>query len=144
MRVFLKFDGSCTNTKYDGDLGAGFHAYYEDGTEIFRKSLSTGIGTNNEAEYLSLICALRELQSRNLTRNITVMGDSKITITQVKGEAHCRSDNLRRLLREVRRLQLEFDSLDFLHIPREQNYLADELAKAGVKRTIKKYYNYRF
>lgn len=145
-KITMNFDGACTNTKQDGDLGIGIHAQYEGQApmSIFKIVESAGIGTNNEAEYKAMIRGMQELIKLNLTVNIVIIGDSQLVIRQMTGEYKCKDFHLRKLFVEAKQLEKQFVDLEFRHVPREENSLADELAGEGVKRTLVDYINYRF
>lgn len=148
-KIIVHFDGSCTNTKKDGYMGTGVHAYYEGDKNlcsIFKISKYTGIGTNNESEYLAIEVALTELKKRKLhTKPIEIRGDSKLVISQLNGEYRAKAFNMYKLRNELQALLAEFPNIVLKNIPREQNHLADNLAKESTKgmRNVD-YYNYRF
>lgn len=147
--VIVHFDGSCTDTAKDGYMGAGIHAFYEgdeDKTSLFKISKYTGIGTNNESEYISIIYALVELIDRKLHKGkVIVKGDSQLIISQSNNDFRARTFNMYKYRNKVQDLMERFDDLTLVHIPREQNSLADKLAKESTKgkRNID-YYKYRY
>ena len=86
--------------------------------------------TNNFAEYSALILALQRAREMGFT-DVQILGDSKLVISQQKGEWSC-GDKLRPLHDEAARLLAEFNSCVLEHIPRSQNTVADRLANEAM------------
>ena len=85
--------------------------------------------TNNEAEYVGLLCGLSAaLKAR--VRNLVVRGDSELVVKQCLGEYECRSEKLRPL-HEAALLMLSCFNSRLEAVPREQNTQADALANRG-------------
>ncbi len=114
-----------------GKSGAGF-LIISQGKLIRKTSLCTGIKTNNQAEYLALIHALKSARRMGFD-GVTVYSDSKLLVMQVKGIYRVKSENLKPLHKEALGIIKKFSSFEIRHIGREKNKEADKLAKAGVK-----------
>ena len=114
-----------------GRSGAGF-LIFSQGKLIKKASLCTGIKTNNQAEYLALIHALKSAMAVGF-ENVTVYSDSKLLVMQVKGIYRVKSENLKPLHREALGIIKMFSFFEIRHIGREKNKEADKLAKAGVR-----------
>ncbi|KAL8135308.1 hypothetical protein AgCh_010101 [Apium graveolens] len=84
--------------------------------------------TNNEAEYEALIVGL-SLAGTLRVKNLKVCGDSKLVISQVKGEFEARDETMARYVHLVRVVMTQFDKFHVEHIPREENAKADALSK---------------
>ena len=84
--------------------------------------------TNNEAEYEALIAGLG-LAGTLRVKNLKVRGDSKLIISQVKGEFEARDDTMAKYVRLVRAVMTQFNECHVEHIPREENAKADALSK---------------
>ena len=91
--------------------------------------------TNNYAEYYGMIIGLREAIKREI-KDIYVEGDSDLVIKQMLGKYSVKSTNLLELFREAKKLQLQFNYINFKHIYRNKNERADELANIGVSNKI--------
>ncbi len=89
-----------------------------------------GVATNNIAEYSSLIIALEEIKDKT-DCDIIIFSDSELLVRQVNGEYKVKNKNLLSLYNRVRRLWRTRYSL--VHIPREENRLADTLAKRAIR-----------
>ena len=95
---------------------------------IVEKSLRLDFSaTNNEAEYEALLMGMAMVQ-RMGRKSVKVFSDSRLVISQVKGEFEAKDERMQGYLSQVKCLQLEFDSFDLLHIPRNGNAHADSLA----------------
>ncbi|PTW44913.1 ribonuclease HI [Sphingomonas faeni] len=91
-----------------------------------------GNGTNSDAEWLAAIDAL-EIAARNGDRDITLLGDSTLVVSQASGTARCRSATLD--AHRIRFLELAgaFDRLRIRHIGRAQNLAGIALARLHVR-----------
>lgn len=114
-----------------GSAGVGLVIELEDGTRIER-SISLGHATNNVAEYRAVIEALRAAGELGAAK-VKVFSDSELVVKQINGEYAVHNPELRSLLAEVNSLKSRFQSVDIVHVPREQNQLADSLSKAAIK-----------
>ena len=103
------------------------------GTGVVRQ-FSTAIGetTNNVAEYLALIYGLQEALRAGL-RSVTVKTDSELLARQINGQYKVRDAHLRLLHGVAKHLIDGFASCHVVHIPREQNRLADRLAAQAIR-----------
>lgn len=88
--------------------------------------------TNNEAEYAALLLALeavREYQPRQLD----IFMDSEVVVGQMIGRFSVRSAALRRWHAQACRWVRHYQQVNFKHIPREANELADALAGEALR-----------
>ncbi len=114
-----------------GPAGGGFAAYMG-GALAFEGCEFFGHKTNNQAEYMALIAALR--QARKLFPKTAVLCrmDSQLVVEQLLGNYKVRSANVKPLYAEVRTLLAAFPSFTIEHIRREQNKRADALANEAM------------
>ena len=61
-------------------------------------------------------------------KSIKLFSDLRLVVGQVKGEFEAKDERMQGYLSQVKCLQLKFDSLDLLHVPRSGNAHADSLA----------------
>jgi ribonuclease HI len=98
------FDGG---SRGNPGQGYGSYALFDDrGRRLAHTALSfEGQATNNEAEYQTLLAALRDLRGRLAGRArravIKVLGDSQLVIRQVRGEWQARDERMMALRDEV-------------------------------------------
>ncbi len=90
--------------------------------------LDRGQGTNSDAEWLAAIHALTIAQ-RLGERDISLVGDSTLVVTQARGTARCRTDELRTHLDAFRALAAQFDRVRIRYISRAQNLAGIALAR---------------
>ncbi|XP_074327022.1 uncharacterized protein LOC141664963 [Apium graveolens] len=74
--------------------------------------------TNNKVEYEALIAGPR-LAGTLRVENLKVCGDSKLVISQVKGEFEARDETMAKYVRLVRAVMTQFDECHVEHISRE-------------------------
>lgn len=90
-----------------------------------------GRTTNNVAEYRALIRGLREALLRGADR-VEVRTDSELMARQIAGRYRVTSPQILPLYEEASSLLARFAAAKVVHVPREQNALADRLANQGV------------
>ena len=124
-RIFV--DGASSGNP--GKAGAGY-VIEINGKIVKTFSRCIGVKTNNQAEYIALIYALREAIKMNI-RETYVFSDSKLLVMQINGKYRVKSENLKNLFRQTLELIHKFKELKVVYIPREKNKIADKLAKEG-------------
>lgn len=103
-----------------------------DSEEIFTISEAIGIKTNNYAEYTALIRALEELSKRFKGEEVSVYADSELMIKQLNGIYKVKNENIKPLFLKVKSLIPHFSKISFIHVRRELNKRADELANLAL------------
>jgi len=124
------FDGA-TGPGNPGESGIGVVLRGPQG-ELVEISRYIGFGTNNEAEYHSLI-ALLEWAVEHGVRDLIVRGDSQLVVYQADGKRQPKAENLKPLLLRVKQLSGKIGAVRFEWIPREQNKDADRLSQLARK-----------
>ena len=117
----LFFDGGCRPNP--GPIEC---AVVRKGVTHYRHDL--GEGTNNDAEWLAAIHAL-EIAQLEGDRDITLLGDSTLVVTQASGKARCRSADLEVHRNRFAELAERFDRVRIRHIGRAQNLAGIALAR---------------
>ena len=90
--------------------------------------------TNNVAEYEGLLAGLRAARSLGI-RRLLVKDDSQLVANQVGKEYQCSSTKMSSYLAKVRKLEKHFFGFQIQHIPRKENFLADQLARMASTRS---------
>jgi ribonuclease HI len=85
-----------------------------------------GITTNNQAEYHSLKGAMEAAVAMG-TRIVHVYMDSLLVINQMKGIYKIKNRELLPVHQAIRAMLPSFDQVQFTHVPREFNKLADAM-----------------
>jgi ribonuclease HI len=88
--------------------------------------------TNNQAEYTALVRALEHAARLGTGHRLHVLSDSELMVKQMRGEYRVKNEDLRDLYEQARRLVNRFSSVEFRHIPREQNKRADALCNQAL------------
>jgi ribonuclease HI len=128
MKWRIYVDGASSGNP--GHAGAGIVAMDESGLEVGRWSAYLGEMTNNMAEYEALIRGLRKAQEAGATE-VEVHTDSELIARQITGEYRVKNQGLRPYFEEAKSLASTFRRFAIEHVPREENKLADRLAKNG-------------
>ena len=87
-----------------------------------------GLDTNNFAELFGLNLLLSLALDKHLTK-LQVFGDSQLVINWVFGKYRIQNIQLAQILHEVNRIADILESVEYKHIYRERNSIADVLAK---------------
>jgi deoxyadenosine/deoxycytidine kinase/ribonuclease HI len=138
----LQFDGACRGNP-SNTLGLGCIIKNSIRTETLAEGsyrypcTSESGGTNNEAEYLSLIKGL-DLALQYDIKSLHVEGDSSLIINQMNGTNKVNAKNLIPLHTQAKELEKKFQYIDYKHIKREFNKEADELANKALDNTVSK------
>ncbi len=123
-KLILYTDGGARGNPGPAAIGAVI--YNEGGQELKRVGKYLGETTNNQAEYKALIEALKQaviLGGERLVCNL----DSELVVRQLQGQYKVKEPTLKPLAEEALRLSAKFIQVQFVHIPREKNKLADQL-----------------
>jgi ribonuclease HI len=127
VRVFT--DGAARGNP--GPAGAGAVIVDSEGRVLARLGRFLGKQTNNVAEYQGLLLGLRRARQLG-AREVEVRADSQLLIRQLQGKYAVRNEVLRRLHEEALALLRSFDRFELVHVPREQNALADEMSNRAI------------
>ncbi len=129
MKLTIYSDGGARGNP--GPAGIGAVIYDSSGKIIKEISQFLGRATNNQAEYRAVIFALEAAKSLG-GKEITVYLDSELIVKQMNREYKVKNKDLAPLFLQVYNLSLTFTKINFIHIPREKNQLADKLANQAM------------
>lgn len=126
LKYSLVFDGGSLGNP--GDAYGSFRIQAAGARPQAPQRLQFGTGTNNEAEYLALIAGLERLHGQlrqaeldPASVHLTVSGDSRLIINQVKGEWKVRNPRLRELHAQARRLLQPLGKVHLRYHPRRMS-----------------------
>ena len=88
------------------------------------KGVYLGVTTNNQAEYTALKLGLEEAEKLGV-HEVDVYMDSLLVINQMKGTFKVRNRDLWPIHDAIRDITKHFRKVNFTHVPRELNKLAD-------------------
>lgn len=110
---------------------ASAYAIYENEVLIKTGAKYLGITTNNVAEYNGVILALEGVMNHAPTEingKIKFCMDSELVVKQLNGNYKVKDQNLMTLWIRVKRIIADNNlHIQFLHVPRAENKLADKL-----------------
>ena len=135
----LQFDGACRGNP-SNILGLGCIIKNNTKTETIEERsyrFPKTNGTNNEAEYLSLIKGMKLALNYNI-KSIRVEGDSNLILNQMSGKYQVKAENLIPLYNAAKILESEFNLISYHHIRREFNKEADKLANQALDKDVSK------
>ena len=119
--IKLFFDGGCRPNP--GPIEC---AVVRKGVSHYRHDF--GKGSNSDAEWLAAILAL-EVAAQNGDRDIMLLGDSTLVVTQANGTARCRSPEFETHRTRFTDLAAGFDRVPIRHLGRAQNLAGIALAR---------------
>jgi len=129
LSVVIYVDGGSRGNP--GPSGYGVVVTDVEGTELETLHQFLGHHTNNFAEYSGLVAGLERAAAMG-ARQVEVRADSELMVRQMLGAYQVRSESLRPLFEEARRLARGFDHFTITHVRREKNRVADELANLAM------------
>lgn len=107
-----------------GPSASGYALLDMDDNVLHKSGLYLGITTNNQAEYHSLKAGLQDARKRN-TQILHVFMDSMLVINQMKGIFKVKNRDLWPIYEECKQIATGFKKINFTHVPREFNKIAD-------------------
>lgn len=145
MKLKIYTDGGARGNP--GPAACGVVIKNEKDEIVFKASKYLGERTNNQAEYEALILALRHAKGifKSLSKNAAATGrdealprfygdkniecylDSELIVKHLNHKYKIKDTDLQPLFIKVWNLTLDFNSVKFIHIPREENKPADKL-----------------
>jgi ribonuclease HI len=126
MRVLLQVDGTPGNGRGQAGLGAVIRD--ERGAVLCWRGDHAVARSNNEAEYLALILGLRLVAEQYPGAAVRCLTDSRLVVDQMEHRAASRVPRLVELYAQAEALRAQIGVIEFVHVPREVNRLADALA----------------
>jgi ribonuclease H / adenosylcobalamin/alpha-ribazole phosphatase len=109
-----------------GPAAYGFVLEAEDGTVLAAEGEAIGTATNNVAEYSGLVAGLRRALDLNVPE-VQVVSDSELLVKQMRGEYRVKNAALRALHEEATALARRVGNVEYRHVRRAHNELADRL-----------------
>ena len=143
-KFFINTDGGSRGNPGPAAIGVVFSDEKEKVFHDYKEYI--GIGTNNEAEYRAIIKALEILSkskwfadNNSVEHGVVCRLDSQLVVEQLNGNYKIKQEHIRGFVDQIFRLTKEFKiDLKFIHIPREENKLADKLVNEALDEKLKK------
>jgi ribonuclease HI len=116
-----------------GNPGPGSYGFviYDGGKIVAQHGACLGVVTNNVAEYSGLVQGLKKCLELGASE-VTIKADSQLIIRQLQGQYKVRAPQLLGLYEEAREFLRQFRRTELVHVPREENKLADALANQAL------------
>ncbi|HEY8723212.1 MAG TPA: ribonuclease HI family protein [Gaiellaceae bacterium] len=124
MKARLFTDGGARGNP--GPAAYGFVLESEDGTVLAAEGEAIGTATNNVAEYSGLIAGLEKAIELHVPQ-VEVVSDSELMVKQMRGEYRVKNEALRELYDEATALARRVGNVEYRHVKRAHNELADKL-----------------
>ena len=124
MKARLFTDGGARGNP--GPAAYGFVLESEDGTVLAAEGEAIGTATNNVAEYSGLIAGLQKAVELHVPE-VEVVSDSELMVKQMRGEYRVKNEALRELYDEATALAHRVGNVEYRHVKRVHNELADKL-----------------
>jgi ribonuclease HI len=118
-----------------GPAGLGVYITDEDGNVLLEHSRFLGDRTNNQAEYMAILDALRQAQVLG-AEEIDMRMDSELAVKQLNHEYKVKNSELAELFLKVWNMTQMFKKVTFTHVRREKNKEADRLVNAAIDRHL--------
>ena len=118
-------DGASRHTQHSAS--AAWVIYTPMGQVLSSGGVCLRPSSNNVAEYSAVIELLRDSILHGVL-SLEVCLDSELVVAQLNGLYHVRDPTLLRRFLRVRLLEWKFESITYIHIPRNDNQVADSYA----------------
>ena len=109
-----------------GPSAGGFAILDMENNVVFTSGKYLGVTTNNQAEYHSLKGGIEEAVKHSI-KVLHVYMDSLLVVNQMKGIYKIKNRDLWPIHQSIKEMIPKFDEVNFTHIPREMNKLADSI-----------------
>ena len=129
MQARLSTDGGARGNP--GPAAYAFVLEAEDGTVLVARGQVIGVATNNVAEYSGLIAGLEQAVESGVSE-LEVRSDSELMVKQMRGEYRIKNEALRELAATAGRLARRLERVEYRHVRRDDNALADSLVNEAL------------
>jgi ribonuclease HI len=134
VRARLYTDGGARGNP--GPAAAAYVIETEDGEVLAAHGEAIGPATNNVAEYRALIAGLERAATLSVTE-LEVRSDSELMVKQMRGEYRVKNEALRALFVEASSLARRLQSVEYRHVKRAHNELADRLVNEALDASVR-------
>ena len=146
MEFAIYTDGAARGNP--GDSASGYYIFVNDRL-IAKRIFYNGIKTNNNAEYIAVISALKKIaEEYGYSNGIKLFSDSELVVNQLKKNYKVKDEKLKEYNKEAMGLISKFDRCDFASVPRTNRYISmvdkdlnkllDNINKEGRANSIRK------
>ena len=119
-----------------GPAGVGYVIYDEKKNLVYSEGIYIGEATNNQAEYLAVSHALVKAADFGFAE-LKFYLDSELVVNQLSKKFKIKNSELAKLFVKIWNQSQIFKNVDYTHIPREKNKLADQLVNQAIDLALK-------
>ena len=124
MKLFIHTDGGARGNPGPGAIGV---AILNDQKKLIKEiGKFIGRSTNNEAEYKAVVEGLKTCKEMG-GKELKFFIDSLLVVSQLNGKFKIKEPRMKKFYLEIKELEKNFESVTYLHVPREKNYMADKI-----------------
>lgn len=124
MKLFIHTDGGARGNPGPGAIGI---AVLDEKKKVIKEiGKFIGKSTNNEAEYKAVVEGLKTCEEMG-GKELKFFIDSLLVVSQLNGKFKIKEPRMKKFYLEIKELEKNFESVTYLHVPREKNYLADKI-----------------
>ena len=129
MKAVLFTDGGARGNP--GPAAYGFVLEAEDGSMLAAHGEAIGTATNNVAEYSGLVAGLKKAIELEVDA-LELVSDSELMVKQMRGEYRVKNEGLRPLYEEALALARRIGAVEYRHVKRAHNEIADRLVNEAL------------
>ena len=129
MKARLSTDGGSRGNP--GPAAYGYVLEAEDGHVLAAHGEAIGRATNNVAEYSGLVAGMEKAAEVGVDE-LEVVSDSELLVKQMQGEYRVKNEALQDLFLQASRLARKLDDVEYRHVKRAHNELADRLVNEAL------------
>ena len=134
MRIIIQTDGGSRGNPGPAAVGA---IISQEGQILKKYGESIGQATNNQAEYQAVIFALKKVKllfgkKKAKEMEIEIKVDSELIVKQLNHEYKIKEKDLQLLFIKIWNLILDFNSVSFKYVRREENKEADQMVNQAL------------
>ncbi|MFC1645041.1 ribonuclease HI family protein [Patescibacteria group bacterium] len=134
-KIIMYTDGGARNNPGPAGIGVWI--------ETLNKEYGEYIGekTNNEAEYEALIFGLKKIKSllgkvKAKQADVLCYLDSELIVKQLNHQYRLKDERIQAYFIEIWNLMLDFGVVNFSHVRRESNKIADRLVNEAIDENV--------
>ncbi len=124
MLIYVYTDGASRSNP--GKSASGYEIFDHSHKLLAKHSFYNGIKTNNEAEYLAVIEALKGVaKDHGYDNEVELYSDSQLIVHQLRGDWKVKDNDLKVLNAQAKEIMVKFKSVKLTDVPRENGHIVN-------------------
>lgn len=124
MKLFIHTDGGARGNPGPGAVGV---VVLDEKKKVIKEiGKFIGKSTNNEAEYKAVLEGLKAAKDLKGSEIVFYI-DSLLVVSQLNGKFKVKEPRMKTFFNEAKMIEKSFESVKYIHVPREKNYIADKI-----------------